>query len=150
MRFGSSSETSQRWVKSTSAFFSAQEEKMIQIDQEHLEYKRQASTWRVYRDLYAGGHQFKLRAADYLLPRQKEPLDVYGERLQRVFYENYIGSIVDWYASTLFRREPSMTFEGSLDSGQPDKQLVAGDCDLKRTRLVRFVQRCLIEALVVG
>ena len=26
---------------------------MIQIDQEHLEYKRQASTWRVYRDLYA-------------------------------------------------------------------------------------------------
>ena len=83
---------------------------MIQIDQEHLEYKRQVSTWRVYRDLYAGGHQFKLHAADYLLPRQKEPLDVYGERLQRVFYENYIGSIVDWYASTLFRREPSVSF----------------------------------------
>ena len=81
---------------------------MIQIDQEHLEYKRQASTWRAYRDLYAGGQQFKLRADDYLLPRQKEPLDVYGERLQRVFYENYVGSIVDWYASTLFRREPSV------------------------------------------
>jgi len=68
---------------------------MMQIDQEHFEYKRQAAMWRVYRDLYAGGHQFKMHAADYLLPRQKEPLDVYGERLQRVFYENYIGSIVD-------------------------------------------------------
>ena len=123
---------------------------MIQIDQEHLEYKRQASTWRVYRDLYAGGHQFKLRAADYLLPRQKEPLDVYGERLQRVFYENYVGSIVDWYASTLFRREPSVNFEGGLESGHTFLRTLANDCDLKGTRLASFLRRCLIEALVVG
>src|SRR6476661_8246314 len=150
MRFGSSSETSQRWVKSTSGSFSAQERMMIQIDQEHLDYKRQASMWRVYRDLYAGGHQFKLHAADYLLPRQKEPLDVYGERLQRVFYENYIGSIVDWYASTLFRREPSMTFEGGLDSGQTFLRVLSNDCDLKGTRLASFFRRCLIDALVVG
>lgn len=123
---------------------------MIQIDQEHLDYKRQASMWRVYRDLYAGGHQFKLHAADYLLPRQKEPLDVYGERLQRVFYENYIGSIVDWYASTLFRREPSLSFEGGLDSGQSFLGLLSEDCDLKGTKLGSFFRRCLIEALVVG
>ena len=31
---------------------------------------------------------------------------MYEERLQRVFYENYIGSIVDWYAATLMREEP--------------------------------------------
>ena len=37
----------------------------------------------------------------------REPGDVYSERLSRVFYENYIGSIVDWYAATLFRQEPS-------------------------------------------
>ncbi len=42
---------------------------MMQIDQEHFEYKRRAAMWRVYRDLYAGGHQFKMHAADYLLPR---------------------------------------------------------------------------------
>jgi hypothetical protein len=123
---------------------------MIQIDQEHLDYKRQALMWRVYRDLYAGGHQFKLHASDYLLPRQKEPLDVYGERLQRVFYENYIGSIVDWYASTLFRREPSMSLDGGLDSGQSFLRLLSDDCDLKGTRLASFFRRCLIEALVVG
>jgi len=29
-----------------------------------------------------------------------------------VFYENYAGSIVDWYASTLFRREPLILAEG--------------------------------------
>jgi hypothetical protein len=96
----------------------AQEKKMIQIDLEHPEFKRQSWMWRMYRDLYAGGHQFKLHAADYLLRRQKEPLDVYSERLHRVFYENYVGSIVDWYASTIFRREPSLQFEGGLESGQ--------------------------------
>ena len=57
--------------------------------------------WRRYRDLYAGGEQFRLNAAEYLLRRQKEPLEVYQERLARVFYENYLGSIVDWYTATL-------------------------------------------------
>ena len=69
--------------------------------------------WRRYRDLYAGGEQFRLNAAEYLLRRQKEPLEVYQERLARVFYENYLGSIVDWYAATLVRREPILEFAGT-------------------------------------
>ena len=36
----------------------------------------------------------------------------------RVFYENYIGSIVDWYAATLFRREPVLTFDGHERGGE--------------------------------
>jgi hypothetical protein len=123
---------------------------MIQIDQEHPDYKRQVFMWHTYRDLYVGGHQFKLRAADYLLRRQKEPLDVYSERLHRVFYENYIGSIVDWYASTLFRREPSLTLEDGLETGRAFLSQLAGDCDLKGTTLANFFRRCLVEALVVG
>ena len=74
--------------------------------------------WRSYRDLYAGGEQFKLNAQRHLIPRQREPGDVYAERLMRVFYENYIGSIVDWYAATLFRREPVLTFEGTNERGR--------------------------------
>ena len=91
---------------------------MIQIDQEHPEYRRLAPTWAMYRDLYAGGQQFKTRAANYLTRRQKEPLDVFAERLARAFYENYIGSIVDWYSSTLFHREPSLQYNGGPDSGR--------------------------------
>ena len=68
--------------------------------------------WRRYRDLYAGGEQLRLRATEYLAPRHKEPAEIYVERLQRVFYENYIGSIVDWYAATLMRRSPVVTFDG--------------------------------------
>ena len=63
--------------------------------------------WRQYRDLYAGGAQFIASADQYLVRRQKEPGDVYVERLSRSFYENYVGSIVDWYTATLFRREPA-------------------------------------------
>ncbi len=123
---------------------------MIEIDREHPDFKRHKHMWRMYRDLYAGGHEFRQRAGEYLLRRQKEALDVYGERLQRVFYENYIGSIVDWYASTLFRREPSLQFAGGLASGQVFLSGFAEDCDRRGTTLANFFRRCLTDALVTG
>ncbi len=123
---------------------------MIEIDREHPDFKRQKFTWRMYRDLYAGGHEFKHRAAEYLLRRQKEPLDVYGERLQRVFYENYIGSIVDWYASTLFRREPSLQFNGGTGASQSFFAQLAEDCDRRGTTLSNFFRQCLIDTVIAG
>lgn len=123
---------------------------MIEIDREHPEYKRQRPMWRMYRDLYIGGHEFRLRAGEYLLRRQKEALDVYGERLQRVFYENYIGSIIDWYTSTLFRREPSLQFEGGLASSHAFLAEFADDCDRRGTNLSNFFRRCFVDALITG
>jgi hypothetical protein len=105
---------------------------------------------RTYRDLYTGGLNFKQRASEYLLRRQKEPLDVYGERLQRVFYQNYIGSIVDWYASTLFRRQPSVQFEAGLESGRKFLSEFVDDCDRKGTSLSNFFRQCLIDTLIAG
>jgi len=35
-----------------------------------------------------------------------------------VFYENYIGSIIDWYAATLMRREPVITYDGPNEAGK--------------------------------
>jgi hypothetical protein len=123
---------------------------MIEIDREHPDYKRQTITWRMYRDLYAGGQQFKHRAAEYLLRRQKEPLDVYAERLQRAFYQNYVGSIIDWYAATLFRRAPSLQLESGLQSGRRFVANFADDCDQKGTTLASFFRACFIDALVAG
>ena len=74
------------------------------IIEEHPEYQARLSTLEMYRDLYTGGAEFKKNAWLYLVRRQKEPQEVYRERLDRVFYENYAGSIVDWYSATLFRR----------------------------------------------
>jgi hypothetical protein len=123
---------------------------MTDIDREHPDYKRRKQVLSMYRDLYVGGQQFKLKAADYLLRRQKEPLDVYGERLQRAFYQNYIGSIVDWYAATLFRRAPSLQFSGGLESGQKFLTEFADDCDRRGTTLAHFFRGLLIDALVAG
>ena len=123
---------------------------MIQIDREHARYAQHVRTLRMYRDLYAGGFEFKQRADRYLQQRQKEPRDIWGERLQRVFYENYIGSIVDWYTATLFRREPSLQFEGGLDSDRAFLSEFVDDCDLRGTRLSQFFRVCLTEALVTG
>lgn len=104
----------------------------------------------MYRDLYSGGFEFKERATHYLLRRQKEPLDVYAERLSRVFYENYIGSIIDWYGSTLFRREPSLRFENGLDAGQQFLARFADDCDRRGTGLSDFFRHTFIDSLVAG
>ncbi len=123
---------------------------MIEIDREHPDYRRNKHTLNMYRDLYTGGHQFKFKAAEYLLRRQKEPLDVYNERLQRTFYQNYIGSIVDWYAATLFRRAPSLQLEGGLESGRSFLAEFSDDCDRRGTTLSTFFQGCLSDALIAG
>jgi hypothetical protein len=123
---------------------------MVNIDREHPEYKLRQGMWRMYRDLYAGGEQLKANAGVYLLPRQKEPADVYGERLNRVFYEDYIGSIIGWYAATLFRREPILSFTGENEAGKTFFCEFTEDCDRKQTALCDFFRRQLVEALVGG
>jgi hypothetical protein len=120
------------------------------ITHEHPEYAAKRSMWRQYRDLYAGGEQFRGSADQYLVRRQKEPGDVYIERLSRCFYENYVGSIVDWYTATLFRREPVLSFEGKSERAKKFFSVFAEDCDRKGTNLSEFFRRQFIEALVCG
>jgi hypothetical protein len=123
---------------------------MTDINREHPDFSRQRPMWQMYRDLYVGGQQFKYRASEYLLRRQKEPLDVYGERLQRAFYQNYIGSIVDWYAATLFRRAPSLHLDGGLESGRGFLAEFADDCDQRGTDLSSFFRAAFTDALISG
>jgi hypothetical protein len=104
----------------------------------------------MYRDLYAGGERMRESAAEYLEQRQKEPGHVYRERLGKVFYENYVGSIVDWYSATLFRREPLLSFEGHNDSGKQFFADFVEDCDRRGTALSDFLRNRLIEGLVGG
>ena len=120
------------------------------INREHPEYAARKVMWRRYRDLYAGGEQLREHASEYLARRHKEPNEIYVERLSRMFYENYIGSIVDWYSATLMRRAPVVTYSGM---GAPAKRFYAAfsaDCDLKGTSLIDFFRQALVETLVCG
>ncbi len=118
--------------------------------QEHPEYALQRPVLEMYRDLYAGGEEFKRNAYLYLSRRQKEPQQVYNERLDRVFYENYVGSIVDWFASTLFRREPQIVVDGTSKSGRQFLLKLSDDCDLRGTNLTEFFRRQVTNAMVYG
>lgn len=123
---------------------------MIEINTEHHEYKARTALWKQYRDLYTGGAQFKAQAGNYLVQRNREPMEVYHERLNRAFYENYIGSIVDWYAATLFRREPVISVEGENEPGRKFFSSFVEDCDRKGSNLSDFFRRQILEALICG
>jgi hypothetical protein len=123
---------------------------VIDINREHPEYTAWKTVWPRYRDLYVGGEQFIAHADRYLVPRQRELVEVYQERLSRAFYENYIGSIIDWYAATLFRREPILTFEGQDETARRYFNELAENCDRRGSTLSDFFRRQVIETLVSG
>src|SRR6185437_12901559 len=120
------------------------------INVEHPDYRARRIMWRQYRDLYAGGQQLRARAAEYLARRHREPAEVYSERLTRVFYENYVGSIIDWYAATLMRREPVILLDGPDSGAKGFYNSLADDCDLKGTSLSEFFRQRFVETLVCG
>jgi len=120
------------------------------IEQEHPDYTSRAPMWRRYRHLYAGGEEFRIHAAEYLVRRHNEPMEVYQERLTRVFYENYVGSIVDWYAATVVRREPNLEFTGTNERAKQFLAQFAQNCDQRGTPLTQFFKQQLTEALICG
>jgi hypothetical protein len=123
---------------------------MQNINREHPEYIARKAMWKQYQDLYAGGEQLRSNASEYLVRRHKEPGEVYQERLNRVFYQNYIGSIIDWYSATLMRHEPTLLFDGNDEGAKSFYSLLADDCDLKGTDLSGFFRQRLVEMLVCG
>jgi hypothetical protein len=120
------------------------------IENEHPEFVAKREMWRRYSDLYAGGEQIRKRAAEYLIQRHKEPLEVYYERLSRVFYENYVGSIIDWFSATLLRREPVVQFTGNDASGKCFFNQFFQDCDRKGTTLSDFFRQQITDTLIYG
>lgn len=123
---------------------------MKEIDIEHPEYRERRRAYRMYRHLYRGGELMKNNAADYLTRRQKEPGEVYQERLNQVYYENYVGSIIDWYVASVFRREPAILAEGKDAAGRKFLNEFVEDCDLKGTPLAEFFRARLRDSMVYG
>ena len=123
---------------------------MNNIDREHPEHVAKKAMWKKYKDLYAGGELLRAHADEYLVRRNKEPNDVYFERLSRVFYENYVGSIIDWYAATLMRREPVVMYEGASPAEAEFYNTFADDCDLKGATIADFFRQQFVQTLVCG
>lgn len=123
---------------------------MQNINREHPEYIASKGMWKQYQELYAGGERLRLNASEYLVRRHKEPGEIYQERLSRVFYENYVGSIVDWYAATLMRREPMVLFGEAGVAARAFYGVLSEDCDLKQTSLHEFFRQRFIQTMICG
>jgi len=118
--------------------------------QPHPDYRAWLASLEMYRDLYSGGAQMKSKASSYLYRRHREPAEVYQERVSRAFYENYMGSIIDWYASTLFRREPILTVEDTNRRSSKYYFEFFEDCDGNGSNITDFLRKRFIDALVFG
>ena len=123
---------------------------MFDIDREHSDYRLMKATWISIATCISAANSCGCTPAQYLVRRQREPGDVFAERLLRVFYENYIGSIIDWYAATLFRCEPALIFEGHNDASKRFFSSLIDDVDRKGTNLTDFCRRQFVEGLVTG
>ena len=118
------------------------------LNREHPEYRDRKEMWQRYWDFYVGGEQLRRNASFYLVRRQKEPNDVYAERLARVFYENYLGSCIDWYAATLFRTRPVITVRTAIRPVQDFYTELLEDCDCRGTPLLELARKVFIQTLV--
>ena len=120
-----------------------------QLNREHPEYRDRKEMWQRYWDFYAGGEQLRRNASHYMVRRQKEPNDVYAERLSRVFYENYLGSCIDWYASALFRSRPEVSFRSKAPQIENFYTDFIADSDRRGNSLVSTLQKVLVDTLVL-
>jgi hypothetical protein len=118
------------------------------LNKENPEYRDRKAMWQRYWDFYAGGEQLRRNASMYLVRRQKEPNDVYMERLSRVFHENYLGSCIDWYAATLFRTRPGLGYRTSNPAVEEFFTEFGADCDCRGTSLLEMARRVFIQSLV--
>ena len=119
-----------------------------QLNREHPEYRDRKEMWQRYWDFYVGGEQLRRNASLFLVRRQKEPNDVYAERLSRVFYENYLGSCIDWYASTLFRSQPVTTFRSGSARVEDFYAQFLDDADRRGKSSLEIARKVFIETLV--
>lgn len=78
------------------------------LDRHSFEYDQNADLWANLALLYEGGWQLRIKAANFLWQRHKEPQDVYQSRIVRFNYNNIIETVIGWYTSYLFRREPEI------------------------------------------
>jgi hypothetical protein len=122
----------------------------MELLSEHTDYTKQLHMWKTARCLYYGGEMLKENAELYLARRQKEPLEVYRERLAASYYENYIGSIIDWYLAALFRREPVILTQGGDQFSQTFLSEFVEDCDRRGTNITEFFRSMLRNAILFG
>lgn len=107
------------------------------------EYSRMIESWKDLDILSRSGCDLKLAAQRFLMKRPKELPEVYSARVNRVSYQNIIGTCLGYYQSATFKDEPEINFRrgGSVIEDSDDKDFFntfRGNCDRAGTTFLDF------------
>jgi hypothetical protein len=104
------------------------------LNRVHPDYALFSDAWNDIEILNAGGVRMKAAAQQFLIKRPKEMFDVYSERIKRITQDNILGTVLGWYSSALFKRNPQIDIKGGDEKWYTEEFLV--DCDQQRTTFV--------------
>ena len=118
--------------------------KVSVLQSKHDDYDagRDSDLWA----LYEGGRSVVAR--QFLIPRRKEPKEIYEERCKRFFYIGYIGEIIDSFASQLFMSPPTLAIGDERTVLPEFWDGWTKNVDHVKTGLAWFLRDRLLHALV--
>ena len=104
------------------------------LNRQHPDYAAFAQHWDDFDALCDGGIKLRQAADRLLWRRPKELPDVYQERTRRLTAQPILGTVLGWYQSALFRRQPQVAIEPT------DERWVAflENCDRSGTSYIKF------------
>ncbi len=116
------------------------------LDAQNPFYATFGTTWNDIDVLNESGERLRLAAHRFLAKRPKEQIDIYQERLRNFFSTPLLGTIIGWYSSALFRRQPAIETPGE------DEFFTAflDDCDHAATKYTEHWRRCFEGLLLYG
>ena len=125
------------------------------LDTLHTDVKANTEVCDQLRVLHAGGQELKLNASRFLKKHSKELGTAYQSRLERLTYDNILGTICSYYSSRLFENDLEFDFKADGVDKLPPKindyySNFLKNCDLCGTSLERFFEQVSDEILIYG
>lgn len=109
---------------------------VAKLNRRSPEHALYSEAWENLELLAAGGIRFRQAAANFLLRAPKELYDVYAERVRGITYQDILGTILGWYTSQLWKRNPQINIKpDGADSWYKD---FLGNCDRAGTSYSDF------------
>ena len=109
---------------------------VAKLNKRSPEHQLYSEAWEAFELLASGGIRLRQAAQNFLVRAPRELVDVYAERVRRLTYQNILGTVLGWYTSQLWRRNPQINIKP--DGADPWYKEFLGDCDRTATSYSDF------------
>lgn len=123
------------------------------LEAKHPEVVKYATLLDDLQLLYRGGKDLKDNGPRFLVKHSKELGSSYMSRLNRLTYDNVLGTVCSFYTSKLFSTELEIAIKAGVADALPSAENdfyaeFLEDCDNGETSLHEFFERAAIDVLV--